>query len=543
MNFWPKHALCALALNLPLIALCRAQENFKPIVDVRFDGPYQQIAGSVGDEWAPTWGRDDVLYTGNNDGSSFGGIANNAIAFGRLEGSSPDGLKGISISSMEDFRGPVAPGPAGALWKTTETIKLDGVTYRFVPCCSAADPALSSCLASSTDGGKTWTKALGADQRIFQDAKFSSPHFVSFGNEMLAGLGKKANDYFYAASYAGEAGIEDTYIVGRVLKEKFAQHNPVDWSFEKDNKTWGPLQEAVPITNSTWIGADGANWKTMNAYSVDGVLYMFVTRCFYPSESNDPKRRHNFVNSSIIKSTDGGVTWTRSSHENYDKPMFPGKGFGTAYFVWYGKDGAATVDNADKYVYAVSNNGHFENGDDYVLGRVLRSKLGVLSAADWSFYKGGNGMQDSSWTSSMDAAKPILTNPGHSSMTGMTYIEPLHRYVMVSWYYHAENFEQGIKDKDLATVLEFFEGSKPWGPWNKVKSFDTGRLGWYTPIIGQRFQTAEDGHSVNVYLYATGFLTKPEGGLDMALYKMNYMSVTLSTKPLQQGDPSFVGGK
>ena len=114
--------------------------------------------------------------------------------------------------------------------------------------------------------------------------------------------------------------------------------------------------------------------------------------------------------------------------------MFPGKRFGTAYFVWYGKDGAPTVDNADNYVYAVSNNGHFENGDDYVLGRVLCSKLGEISAADWSFYKGGNGMQDSNWTSSMDAAKPILINPGHSSMTGMTYIEPLHRYVMVLRY-------------------------------------------------------------------------------------------------------------
>lgn len=69
--------------------------------------------------------------------------------------------------------------------------------------------------------------------------------------------------------------------------------------------------------------------------------------------------------------------------------MFPGLRFGAPYFVWYGQDDAATVDNADKYVYAVSNDGHFEDGHDYVLGRVLRTKLPDLFATDWSFYTGG----------------------------------------------------------------------------------------------------------------------------------------------------------
>ena len=66
--------------------------------------------------------------------------------------------------------------------------------------------------------------------------------------------------------------------------------------------------------------------------------------------------------------------------------MFPGMRFGAPYFVWYGKNGAASVHNADRYVYAVANNGHFEDGDDYILGRVLKSKLPNLNAADWQFY-------------------------------------------------------------------------------------------------------------------------------------------------------------
>ena len=128
----------------------------------------------------------------------------------------------------------------------------------------------------------------------------------------------------------------------------------------------------------------------MNSYSVDGVIYhMFVTRCHYPWQSGDPKHRHIFRDSSIMKSTDNGRTWTRTGEENYSKPMFPGKPFGAPYFVWYGKDGAAGVDNADKYVYAVSNDGHFEGGDNYVLGRVLRTKLADLIGCRLVFLQDG----------------------------------------------------------------------------------------------------------------------------------------------------------
>jgi hypothetical protein len=223
--------------------------------------------------------------------------------------------------------------------------------------------------------------------------------------------------------------------------------------------------------------------------------------------------------------------------------MFPGKRFGTPYFVWYGKDGIASVDNADRYVYAVANNGFFENGDDYILGRVPRSRLPALSGSDWSFYTSGDGLEDGRWTSLPEQARPVLVNPGKSSMTGMTYIESLHRYVMALWHYHRMNFEQAIKDKDLGTIVEFFEAGKPWGPWTKVKAFDTRKLGWYTPIVGQRFQKSIDSNTATAYFYATGFTSKPTGGLDPTLYKLNYMPITLSTKPLQNGDLDFVGGR
>ena len=40
--------------------------------------------------------------------------------------------------------------------------------------------------------------------------------------------------------------------------------------------------------------AEGANWKSMNTYCVDGVLYMGIARCFYPEDSGDALGRHRF---------------------------------------------------------------------------------------------------------------------------------------------------------------------------------------------------------------------------------------------------------
>jgi hypothetical protein len=351
-------------------------QDSKPIVDITFNADYSQIANSAGDEWAPTWADDGNLYTGNDDGSSFGGIGNRTVAFGRLAGDDPYHLIGTTISDMGDY-------------------------------------------------------------------------------------GKDVH------------------------------------------------------------GSDKANWKTMNSYCVDGVLFMFVTRCLYPEQSGDAKHRHIFSNSSIIKSTDKGLTWTRSATENYEHPMFPGLRFGAPYFVWYGKNGAASVHHADKYVYAVANNGHFEDGDNYILGRVLKDKLPDLNAADWQFYQGGDGMRAGNWISDMNRAKPILEDTSNCSMTGMTYIPGLGRYVMVVWHYTTYNLRT-----DPRTINDYYEAPKPWGPWTKFKSIDTGILGWYVPIIVQKFQTVVDADRVNCFLFPTGNYQNSK------LYKINYIPVTLSTFPL-----------
>jgi hypothetical protein len=102
---------------LTIGACAAAQDSSSPIVDVRLDEAFRDIPYSMGDEWAPTWARDDHLYTGNNDGYSFGGVPFNTIAFGKLEGDRPDRLKGTTINGMPEFNAQRRPGPEGALWK------------------------------------------------------------------------------------------------------------------------------------------------------------------------------------------------------------------------------------------------------------------------------------------------------------------------------------------------------------------------------------------------------------------------------------------
>jgi hypothetical protein len=364
--------ICAALLLTAVQSIAVAREH-KPIVDIRFNAEYSQITNSVGDEWAPTWADDGNLYTGNDDGSSFGGIAGRSVAFGKLLGDDPFKLHGITVSDM-------------------------------------------------------------------------------------AGYGQNT------------------------------------------------------------MGPDHANWKTMNSYCVDGVLYMFVTRCQYPEQSGDTRHRHIFKNSSIIKSSDKGKTWTRSAEESFNHPMFPGMKFGAPYFVWHGRDGRASVDNANKYVYAVANNGHFEDGDYYILGRVLKRKLPDLNAADWQFYAGGDGMAARNWTGDIDRAHRILEDPLNCSMTGMTYIPGLGRYVMVVWHYSTYNLRA-----DPRTINDYYEAPRPWGPWTKFRTINTGNLGWYVPIVGQKFQRKVDASTVDCVLYPTGNYQ------DSKLYKLNFIPITLST--------------
>jgi hypothetical protein len=65
--------------------------------------------------------------------------------------------------------------------------------------------------------------------------------------------------------------------------------------------------------------------------------------------------------------------------------MFPGSYFAAPYFIGYGGRRPST-DGADQYVYAISNNGFWDNGDRLFLGRVRRDRIGLLRGMIGNFW-------------------------------------------------------------------------------------------------------------------------------------------------------------
>lgn len=279
--------------------------------------------------------------------------------------------------------------------------------------------------------------------------------------------------------------------------------------------------------------ADGATWKACGQECIDGVFYAFVSRNTYGSESGDPLMRQTAVNSSLIKSTDRGLTWTRSAEESYIRPMWPasasGPAFGAPFFVHYGQNGGAVArDGADRFVYASSTNGFWNDGDAYNLGRVERSKLSALSSADWSYYAGGDGVREESWSASIAEAAPIFSAPAHCGQGPICFIAALNLYLLIAWY----NTERLTKWFEPARMrYDFLQAEHPWGPWTRIDSFDDSFLSaghMYGPSLCARFQKRM-GSNVRISMFTSGcpFEDIPEG-----LYKMWEIPLILDTRLL-----------
>jgi hypothetical protein len=288
---------------------------------------------------------------------------------------------------------------------------------------------------------------------------------------------------------------------------------------------------------------DGATWKVTGQECIDGVFYAFVVRNIYGNKSKDPLMRQTSFNASLIKSTDHGKTWTRTAKENYAAPMWVGSRFGAPCFLHYGKNGGQiTRDGADKYVYAISNNGFWNGGDDLILGRILRTDLPRLNVSDWSYYTGGDGLFDASWSKDIAKAQKILERPAKLGWTSPVFIPALKCYLLVSWYV-TPTLKSWFNPN--LVVYDFFEAEHPWGPWRQVGTMDDTFLAkgqhMYGPNICAKFQESK-GDEVIVQLFTSGC---PFQDQKTGLYKNWRIPLNIATKPLLQteirnaGDPSI----
>jgi hypothetical protein len=283
--------------------------------------------------------------------------------------------------------------------------------------------------------------------------------------------------------------------------------------------------------------ADGCSWKAMGITSVDNVLYVSIGRHDYGTNSGESCIRQTAQNASIIKSYDRGRSWQRSSRENLISPMFPGGKFTTPYFIHYNMGGRESVHNSDRYVYALSNNGFWDNGDNMKLGRVLKSAIGNLDASDWEYYVGGDGMENASWSRDINAsvcgkAGYVLDAPGRCGMTGAAYLADLDRYIMIPWYYTAGSGSDNEKAKELGlenpgqeTVWDFYESPNPWGPWTRFYSHTFNPLGAYNPCIVTNF--TNDGGSKFIIFTNGNFHIGESKNADL-LYRLNVIECELT---------------
>jgi hypothetical protein len=283
--------------------------------------------------------------------------------------------------------------------------------------------------------------------------------------------------------------------------------------------------------------ADNATWKVCGQECIDGVFYAFVARNVYGGDGKDPTFRQSSFNASLIKSTDKGLTWTRTAKENYATPMWPGGRFGAPGFFHFGKDGGhVSQDGADQYVYAISNNGFWDGGDNFILGRVRRSDLPKLNAADWTYLSGDDGTDAANWSSDVNKARLIVNLPGKCGWTSPTFIPALHCYVLISWYVTPAFTDKSSWFNPNEVKYDFLQAQHPWGPWTPIGSLsDKFMVGshMYGPNICPDFQHQENG-GVEVSLFTSGC---PFEDLPTGLYKLWEIPLLLKTTPTE---PSYI---
>jgi hypothetical protein len=210
--------------------------------------------------------------------------------------------------------------------------------------------------------------------------------------------------------------------------------------------------------------------------------------------------------------------------------MWEGPRFGAPFFVHYGKnEGNVGQDGAMDFVYAVSTNGFWNDGDTLTLGRVSRKLLPKLNAADWEYFTGGDGADSKNWSAKVDSAAPLLKAPARCGQTPICYVPPLGIYLLISWY-NPETLTRWFEPKEMR--YDFYQAEHPWGPWSLIRSISDKFLAsgshMYGPALCAKFQE-QKGSEVRIFMFTSGC---PFEDVPAAIYKAWTIPVVLRTEGL-----------
>jgi hypothetical protein len=309
--------------------------------------------------------------------------------------------------------------------------------------------------------------------------------------------------------YNGCGNTPDNFASNFAIQEIYSSDNSYNYN-TLDGKTINPMKSGTcnygKLGFKEMLACDDRDgilrsWKGDGITCINNgkknVLFLTISR-HRNMEVPDLRHIQKSENAGIIKSYDYGMTWIPSNTEFVANPMFKDSSFATPYFVQFGRNGMIQDDKgewhlperdrADRYIYAVSNNGSWNKGNYMKLGRVKREKIEELNSSDWEFYCGpvgdnaGNaGMDDKNWTKDAYSASHIIENKGKLSMEGIQYIWQIKRYVMLQWYY-PDSYCTSFDSKH--SFFCFYQSPTPWGPWTifyeKPNTYPTG---FYNPII------------------------------------------------------------
>ncbi len=280
-------------------------------------------------------------------------------------------------------------------------------------------------------------------------------------------------------------------------------------------ETVNPLTAFGKLTS---LLEDKASWKGSGLTCIDGTLYLAVSRHHY-MEAQSSWIQQTW-DASLLKSTDHGKTW--SAAPTLEHAMFPGRVFSNPYFVQYGQNGAAGPEGSARYVYAVSNDGDWNNGNWMTVGRVPRDRIGRLDPADWEFIHRLDPDHVPVWGPRHDNALATFSAPGRTGMTGIQYFAALGRYVMPQWHYPHLDDPDEVRRWQVGR-FELYEAPAPWGPWTRFHTQDFAPQGLYNPGISAKF-ISPDG--LRCWIIASGdFFPSKDGN---PYYTINLLPVTLS---------------
>jgi hypothetical protein len=193
------------------------------------------------------------------------------------------------------------------------------------------------------------------------------------------------------------------------------------------------------------MGGGPEGIKSSGMLMVDDTLYLFV-RNYKPDKSED------FTNSRLAWSKNYGVNWTWADWYFSDT-------FGCPDFIQFGK---SYQNSRDEYVYIVSqaNDNAYEYSPDIVMLRVPKHK--VSDRRSYQFFAGLNTNGEPTWSSDIEARKPIFTDPYGTQRVSITYNAGLGRYILTSTHR-----PPGSKATHTP-ALGIFDAPEPWGPWTTV---------------------------------------------------------------------------